>query len=287
MSDVPQILLVLADPALLATWRAALAQLRETWTLRVEEGKCDGQIDVLVADCQSECEATLGKLKRPHAGELGVILVDSSGPADVHLTSHASDREIQLAVRLLTEIVQLRRQQHRGARIRKMLSHLALSDPLTGLPNRRAWDEQLGLRIDQADEASPTVSLAVFDIDLFKLVNDRYGHSIGDEVLKAIAAGFTRNLREPDFVARLGGDEFGVLFAGLGQQSAASVVERVRKACTQWGTSSLPRVTLSAGLAVHRDEMESGSLFAAADGALRSAKHAGRDRTAMVAAQDG
>ena len=169
--------------------------------------------------------------------------------------------------------------RNKALKIHKTLRQMALTDSLTGLPNRRAWEEQLRLQVDHADQTERTVCLTVYDIDFFKAVNDQAGHATGDVVLKKVADALVASLREPDFVARLGGDEFGVLFAGLDWKSAVGVVERVRTACSQALPDSLPQVTLSAGFAVHRKGAPASAVSLAADEALRQAKSDGRDKT--------
>ena len=282
MSPDPHILLRTTNPQLLARWRAALEALDDVTIRGTGSGKFEREIDVVLTDLTIPSETRCPELGGLAQGEVGVVLFDAEGPADVHLQSEATDREIQMAVCLLTEIVRLRRQHRQGARIHKALRQMALTDSLTGLPNRRAWEEQLRLQVDHADQTEHAVCLTIYDIDFFKAVNDQAGHATGDVVLKKVADALVASLREPDFVARLGGDEFGVLFAGLDWEAAAGVVERVRSACSRALPDSLPQVTLSAGFAVHRKGAPAGAMSHAADEALRQAKSDVRDKTAAA-----
>jgi diguanylate cyclase (GGDEF)-like protein len=156
----------------------------------------------------------------------------------------------------------------------------ASTDSLTGLPNRRYFDEFCGLlarrrRIDDA------VGVLMVDVDRFKALNDRFGHATGDEVLRAVAGAIAGAVREDDVPARYGGEEFAVLLRNPGLQVAVEVAERVRTAVASLDLRDLgvPSVSVSVGVAVAgRPDQPIGELVAAADQALYRAKRAGRDR---------
>jgi diguanylate cyclase (GGDEF)-like protein len=215
-------------------------------------------------------------------GNYGVIRIGSDVPADVNLPDRPSPRELQLACRLLAEIVRLRRRELSFTELQHRLYTEAFTDPLTGLPNRRAWDQTLRERLGAATD-SRCLCLAIFDLDHFKQVNDAFGHAAGDEVLKSVASSICESLRQGDFVARIGGDEFGLLIWVSDPGIAPAVVERVRTALPDRLTASgIHRVTASAGLAGVSSSTPTtspGTLFAQADEALRRAKQEGRDRT--------
>jgi diguanylate cyclase (GGDEF)-like protein len=215
-------------------------------------------------------------------GDYGVIRIGSDAPADVNLPNRPSPRELQLACRLLAEIVRLRRRELSFTELQHRLYTEAFTDPLTGLPNRRAWDQTLRERLGAATD-SRCLCLAIFDLDHFKQVNDAFGHAAGDEVLKSVASAICENLRQGDFVARIGGDEFGLLIWVSDPGIAPAVVERVRTALPdRLIASRVNRVTASAGLACASTiilPLNPGTLFAQADEALRRAKQEGRDRT--------
>lgn len=143
----------------------------------------------------------------------------------------------------------------------------AHTDPLTGLPNRRAWDSELS----RALASSGHVAVAVLDIDHFKQFNDTYGHPAGDQLLQATAAAWRDQLRAGDVLARLGGEEFGVLLTGPHADMAAQVTERLRE-CVSHGC------TCSAGVALARPGERPDAIVARADTALYAAKATGRDR---------
>jgi diguanylate cyclase (GGDEF)-like protein len=203
-------------------------------------------------------------------------------PAYVNLPADASPRELQLACRLLAEIVRLRRKELAITLVQHRLFAEAFTDPLTGLANRRAWDQLLRERLDAVTDVR-CLCLAIFDLDHFKQINDAYGHAAGDEVLKSVASGICESLRQGDFVARIGGDEFGLLIWVPNLDIAPDVVERVRSALPDRLTKSgIHRVTASAGLAgisATSPATNPSALFALADEALRRAKQEGRNRT--------
>ena len=161
---------------------------------------------------------------------------------------------------------------------RNALTHAeARTDPLTGLPNRRAFEEHLDRLLEAPFDAARPFSLALIDLDDFKQVNDRRGHSEGDRVLRTVARVLLRTTRADEDVFRIGGDEFALVVSG-DEVAATSALQRVRKALAQQRRSnSLP--TLSAGVAGASAETNGREdLFDRADRALYTAKEAGKDR---------
>jgi diguanylate cyclase (GGDEF)-like protein len=153
-----------------------------------------------------------------------------------------------------------------------LLAGMAETDPLTGLPNRRAWDTRLS-RVTVEDEA---VTVAMLDIDHFKSFNDAHGHPAGDRLLRDTAARWRELLRADDLLARLGGEEFGLLLVNCSPASAAEVTERLRVAVTSGQTAS-------AGLAMRRPGEPLDSVLGRADHALYDAKASGRDHARTAA----
>ena len=158
------------------------------------------------------------------------------------------------------------------------LEALATMDPLTGLANRRGFDQRLEAEL--ARRSGP-LSLAVVDVDHFKTVNDTFGHAVGDAVLVRVAATLGKGRRVADLVARRGGDEFVLLLPGADARAARSVARRVVEQVRTEDWESLGaglQVTLSVGVAGAAVGQGADALFAAADAALYLAKEAGRDR---------
>ncbi len=156
----------------------------------------------------------------------------------------------------------------------------ARTDALTGCYNRRYAMEQLQVEAERAARGG-ALSFAMLDIDTFKDINDRYGHGVGDEVLKAVVRTVQGMLRVTDFVARYGGEEFLLVFVGAKGGQAMATAERIRSAVAGAKFASLPeglRVTVCLGIAEHRASAAIDETVTRADRALLDAKRQGRDR---------
>ena len=161
------------------------------------------------------------------------------------------------------------------SRLVDRLERLSLTDELTGLPNRRAWNEGLERELARAHRTDQSICVALLDLDKFKAYNDQHGHTAGDSLLRDAAGAWSGLLRASDLLARYGGEEFGLAFPACPLESALTVVERVR-AATPGG------LTCSAGLVAWNPGESPGQLTDRADRALYEAKSAGRDRTVTV-----
>jgi diguanylate cyclase (GGDEF)-like protein/PAS domain S-box-containing protein len=155
------------------------------------------------------------------------------------------------------------------------VQEMARHDSLTGLPNRRALEEQLPQEMARARRSLAPLSVAILDIDHFKNYNDTHGHLAGDEVLRACAKAWDSALRGEDTIVRFGGEEFLVLLPGTGPEDAAEIVERLRRT-TPMGQ------TCSAGLAVWDCEESIDDMLRRADEALYLAKASGRNQLAQA-----
>jgi len=187
----------------------------------------------------------------------------------------------------VTEQVQreraLRQARERAIGLAAEAQKLAMTDPLTGLANRRATFDWLQQLIPASLQSDEPLTVMLFDIDHFKHINDSYGHQTGDEVLKQIAAIARREVRAEDLVGRIGGEEFVCLLSGLDEQAAGRLAERLRGAIAAGGGQGLPRATISLGLAKCRDGDTPETLLARADAALYEAKEAGRNQVRRAA----
>ena len=169
------------------------------------------------------------------------------------------------------------------------IARIAMQDHLTGLANRRAAEDRLTLEWDRARRDHGEFAVAIVDIDRFKLVNDQYGHHIGDQVLKHVAGVMATNLRGGDWIARWGGEEFLVCFHDLDRRGAITAAERLRKHVKSKSIllphGELP-VTVSMGVSLYGAEHKNTeAMLAQADALLYEAKHAGRDKV-MCAGKD-
>lgn len=161
----------------------------------------------------------------------------------------------------------------------------AMTDLLTQLPNREAWQERLSFEFNRWKRYRNPLSVAVIDIDHFKRVNDSYGHKAGDRVLQLVARELRNRLRTTDFLARFGGEEFVVVFPETDSDTARDVLDSLRshvaKLPFHFGGKPV-QVTLSAGVSGFRDDDNEDRVFERADRALYIAKDAGRNRTSVL-----
>lgn len=167
-----------------------------------------------------------------------------------------------------------------------LLAAQALQDGLTGLPNRRAFDDRLNGFLARGRD--PRV-LVLADVDHFKAVNDRHSHLVGDEVLRHMGCLLRSGVPELDFAARIGGEEFALLFVGVDAGCALASCERLRElvAAQDWAAMSPGlRVTLSMGLAKVRPGEDGAAVLTRADQALYGAKAAGRNRALIAPGDD-
>ncbi len=155
------------------------------------------------------------------------------------------------------------------------LEHLARTDGLTGLPNRRHWEQQLPRELARAWRDGRRLCVAMLDLDYFKDYNDRQGHQAGDKLLREAAVAWRVALRPYDILARYGGEEFSVILPGCELDDALTLVERLRT-CTPQGESC------SAGIAEWDGEERPETLVGRADAALYRAKRAGRNRSIVA-----
>jgi diguanylate cyclase (GGDEF)-like protein/PAS domain S-box-containing protein len=173
-------------------------------------------------------------------------------------------------------------------RLRETLRHQSISDPLTGLFNRRYLQDYLARELHRAARSARPVSLVLADIDHFKGVNDEHGHGTGDEVLRAVARALEAGVRGRDVVCRVGGDEFVLILPDSPVAVAEQRAEHLRQAVRSLGDErdgALPGVTLSLGVAAFPDHgLTVEAVLRAADEAMYEAKERGRDAVAVATA---
>lgn len=197
-------------------------------------------------------------------------------PVELSITAiedEAGDYGFHGFVRDITERKLLEAQQ---AEMLAQAEQSARSDALTSLPNRRAWDEELGRELTRARRVQRPLCVAVLDLDHFKAFNDSSGHQAGDRLLRRTGSAWKLAVRASDFLARYGGDEFAVLLPDCGLDEAMSVIERLREVTPEGQT-------VSAGIAEWNRYEAAEALIDRADLALYSAKRSGRDRATAAA----
>jgi diguanylate cyclase (GGDEF)-like protein len=171
-------------------------------------------------------------------------------------------------------------------RTQRNLERQATTDELTGLRNRRETMRRLAEEFQRADRLGEPLSLLMIDVDHFKLINDRYGHPVGDQVLASVAVRMQEALRSYDILGRVGGEEFMVISPEVDRDEGISLAERLRTVISgapfQAGNEEI-LVTISIGIASRSErETETGSLLQRADAALYRAKDEGRDRVVAL-----
>ncbi|OWK32630.1 sensor domain-containing diguanylate cyclase [Sphingomonas mucosissima] len=229
------------------------------------------------AQARAAFRRTIAEPDRTHVDEFRVAI----GQGDIRwfeVQSHAVKDEAGHVTGVVSAI---RDVSHRKAR-EESLARAALTDPLTGLANRRGLDEELKQRLSSGSGGC----LALFDLDHFKRINDTHGHAAGDEVLRRFAALARASVRAQDLVARVGGEEFAVVLPDATISQATLVCDRLRRAIS--GTDlrvehGLISVTVSGGVAPYLRDQSAEEVLRAADQALYRAKHAGRDQLALAA----
>jgi diguanylate cyclase (GGDEF)-like protein len=203
-----------------------------------------------------------------------IAMPDGAGNLDRWIDVMASVTVIGTVVEILAS---------RNRMLVERISGEARVDELTGLLNRRGFDERSRAEMAHARRELTSLAVVCFDLDFFKRVNDEFGHEVGDLVLTNLADCFRREARQIDVVARMGGEEFVALLPGAGLEDARSFAERVRVALGRSAPAGVPRVTASAGAAAAVAPERIEDLVKAADMALYAAKAQGRNRTVLDA----
>lgn len=175
---------------------------------------------------------------------------------------------------LLTMITDVTRQRE----LMTELEHKATHDVLTGACNRLRADRVLDEEVRRAARVGPCPALIMIDIDRFKVVNDRFGHPVGDQVLQTLVTRLSARIRETDLLARWGGEEFLVILPGTDEDGAVRLAETLRTTMAETRIPEAGRVTISLGVAAHHPGESVADWVGRADAALYEAKRAGRNR---------
>jgi len=160
---------------------------------------------------------------------------------------------------------------------------LMLTDPLTGIANRRHLDERLALELARLERYDEPLAVIMTDIDWFKRANDTYGHAVGDTVLTAFATQLGKHIRASDFLARYGGEEFILLLPNTGGEEAMVFAERLREAIKHLHFKDLDlKLTASFGVVLARHKESMAQVLTRADKAMYQSKSEGRDRVTLL-----
>ncbi|HEU0246679.1 MAG TPA: diguanylate cyclase [Gaiellaceae bacterium] len=210
-------------------------------------------------------------------GSIGAIIGRASvRPELEHERVEAAILFAQHAAALLDVSLALRREQR-----------AAVTDALTGLLNRRGFDERLHEELERAALTDSGVALVLADCDDLKMINDRGGHELGDRVLQSFARCIRANKRTEDAAARIGGDEFAIILPGASAEAATNIAERLSRELRDLPLASEAPVVATFGVATFPvDGKSAADLLRAADRALYLAKPAGKDRTTTLPSAD-
>jgi diguanylate cyclase (GGDEF)-like protein len=226
-------------------------------------------------------ENVVGTLKNSTSAET----VDQARCSLIEQAGILSESHQQLQKQLERTQEYLKFLEDNGQQLNKELKRvrlLSLTDELTGLPNRRAFLRRLEDEVGRVRRYNVPLSLAMLDLDYFKLINDKYGHGAGDAALKAFSSKVLSTFRHLDLVARYGGEEFIVLMPNTDRDGAARALEKIQRKCKEelflrnGEKAHLP--TFSAGIAVYKPGETATNFIERADRALYSAKELGRNR---------
>ena len=238
---------------------------------RLGTGGKEGELDALVEECE---QADIPIIILGNQADIGSSLARSATVADVvsrsPLDSDILSARVELLLRIKVRLDQLRSQ--------------AVVDELTGSYNRRYFDEQMGVRLQEAKRYDTPFSLVMFDLDHFKAVNDSKGHQFGDMVLRETAGLVKKEVRQEDVLARYGGEEFAVMLPHTDRLGSAILAERIRESVADHSfvrKGDSGRVSISLGSASFPidgvDSVE--ELIEVCDRRLYQAKHRGRNQT--------
>lgn len=276
------------------------------WARAPEELKSRGEITTKETGCfiivpLVEQGAIIGLLSLQHtrpnvysAADMNVVqrLAEqvAAAVADARAFEALEDYQLRLEVRVAERTADLEKANGEKERLIAVLRERSSAlekesyeDALTAVANRRGFSRRLAAEIDVALAVGQPLSLAVADLDRFKIVNDRLGHAIGDEALKQSATIMRQLCRENDLVARIGGEEFALILPGMSRDQAGAFCERIRHAVETHDWRSIHphlRVTISIGLSQWHRSFKVKELLEAADLQLYRAKNEGRNRVA-------
>jgi diguanylate cyclase len=273
---------------------ADLEQIYETYLSHL---KTTDRIDKVGARVIGEIDDVMRLID--DALEMSTSYDASLSGASEKLTSAQSSEEIRSVVDTLTKSTHEMRDTNKALEERLALSRTeisnlqqsleairaeSLTDPLTGLGNRKYFDRSIETLVQNAMASGEPLSLLMFDIDHFKSFNDSYGHLTGDQVLRLVGMSLKQTIKGQDITARYGGEEFAVVLPNTALRQALTVADHIRRAVMSKELKKkstgeiLGRVTISVGVSMLKPGDDTDSLIERADACLYAAKRAGRNR---------
>lgn len=236
-----------------------------------------GQDQLIYRNPREQLEVTVGKGGRHSCTYRLLVAGHTLGELEVRRGKRFSEHDTVVLEHWLSTLLH----PLRNALLYREAVESALRDPLTGVNNRSSLDCSLRREIDLARRHDTPLSMVVIDVDHFKAINDRFGHLIGDCVLRDVAQTIARVVRCTDMVFRYGGEEFVVLLSNATLEGAQRLAERIRRSVEslqgRYGERTIP-ATISLGIACLEADDDASSLFQRADHAMLEAKKSGRNR---------
>lgn len=196
----------------------------------------------------------------------------------VYFLVNIIDNEIKESEELATSKQQINIYLEELEELNKKLKKLASTDKLTGVLNRRKFEEIVDVEIEKCKRYDFIIALILFDIDHFKKINDKFGHKVGDYVLIEISKLISSNIRKSDYLIRWGGEEFIILACGLGTKEGVELAEKLRKAIEQHSFMEVGNITVSFGVTEYNKSENIDAMIIRADKALYRAKETGRNK---------
>ncbi|MEJ5343087.1 MAG: GGDEF domain-containing protein [Thermogutta sp.] len=227
-----------------------------------------GTLKTHLHEHRGDLQQTMGKLDHLDTGGVTTETVVAALVTLAETNRRLQDRLAQAELQIAQQYQELQAQWQE-----------VRSDPLTGLPNRHVFDQELFRLIREFRDQHRPFALAIFDVDHFKQINDTYGHKRGDKVLVTVAAALRSAAPAHSVLARIGGEEFALIWPHVQLSQTLEEAERVRQSCHHAGEdwTDTPPVTLSCGVAIFLETDNENRIFERADEALYAAKHAGRN----------
>ena len=242
------------------------------------EGCGHGQ---LCSDCVIRNSVNTAFSGEPIYGETAAMELNRDGNTnDVYFNVAATPftyKNNRFVLLVLDDITKQKKAYEALDRANQLLERQATTDPLTGIINRLKFDEMLMKEISRSKRHKVPLSLVMFDIDHFKIINDTFGHHIGDSVLQQLTTHIGKHMRKHDYFARWGGEEFMILLTHNTRETATQFTETLRSEIEELRIRGQQRVTCSFGVTQLNDEDDVFSIAKRADEALYKAKAAGRN----------
>lgn len=261
---------------------ASVAPREEAVVVRVPpKPEKDKNVDLLVSSLY-ELTSYVNSQVTEHSQRVGEITdsLNTAGQVGSEVMLDAGRSLLDVNQRLQADLQEAKQELKDQRDLIASCMQESLTDPLTGVANRRAFDRELNRMLSVRRRKNTTFSIMILDIDYFKKVNDRYGHMVGDQLLKSFTRSLIETCRESDFIARFGGEEFVVIMPQSPLEEACKAADRVRQVIAQTrhsiGEVEL-KVTASVGVKEVQNTETDAELLDKVDKALYAAKHAGRN----------